>query len=97
MDTISPIPINIIIKDIIGIIAKGIVIKWNGELVTIITPTNNKMEMIKVNPSEAITPKMNICFGAAIFFNIFLFPFIATIDAPTEALKKERTHRPDKR
>ena len=76
-------PVAIIINEINGIIASGIVSKWNGAFVTIINAINNKKEIPTLIISEIMLPKINMYFGAAVFCKIFEFPLIEDILPPT--------------
>ena len=73
MDNISPNPVIVINNEIIGIIERGIVSKWNGALVAIITPINIIKVIIKFKNSEITPPKTKIDLGAAVVFKIFWF------------------------
>ena len=81
----------------IGIIAITDVAKWNGALVTIITPTNIINVIIKLINSEITPPTVNTNFGAAVLFKILIFPFKDIIDTLVAAVKKSKIHFPDKK
>ena len=59
------------VNEIIGITENGIVLKWNGALVTIITATRITNVIKKFKNSEMTLPKTKTYFGAAVFTRIF--------------------------
>ena len=81
----------------IGIMDKGIVMKWNFAFVAIITPINIITVIKKFRNSEITLPITKIYFGADVLLKIFLFPLIEFIDAVVDNEKKSKMIFPDKK
>ncbi len=89
-------PVIIITNEMIGNIVK-IIVRWNVDWVTIITPINIINVMKKLINSEIIPPSTKMCFGAGVLVNIFLFPLRDIMAILVPAVKKSKIHFPDKR